>query len=188
MVLGSLCWAASVTVSAPPAPTAISMSIVSELPSELVKYGMVNEPAMSVAVMVLSVSVIENALSATVKPPNISSDRGVVPRSTPSVPLKPAEPNCMLSRSTLGPSGTLTSTDNPFWLLTVRTLPPSAVLTWPSSHARAVSIRLVGAETDIVRSRVPLCRCREGGGYGCQLLRDLVERVRRRGEAARILQ
>ena len=155
MVLGSLCWAASVTVSAPPAPTATSMSIVSELPSELVKYGIVNEPAMSVAVMALSVSVIENALSVTVKPPNISSDRGVVPRSMPSVPLKPAEPNCMLSRSTVGPSGTLTSTDSPFLLLTVRTLPPSAVLTSPSSHPRAASIRLVGAETDIVAHGFP---------------------------------
>ena len=94
MVLGSLCWAASVTVSAPPAPTATSMSTVSELPPESVKYGIVSAPAMSVAVNVLSVSVIENAVSATVKPPNSDGrKRPAWMSSMPSVPLKPAEPN-----------------------------------------------------------------------------------------------
>ncbi len=101
IVLGSFCWAASVTVNAPPAPSVTSISTVFKLPSELVKYGMVSAPAILVPVMVLLVSVIENALRATLKPPNISRDRGPALRSMPRVPLNPKAPNCMLSRSTL---------------------------------------------------------------------------------------
>src|SRR5579872_225938 len=190
MAPGSLCWAASVTVSAPAAPTATSMSMVSWLPSaELAKYGIVSAPEMSVPVIVLSVMVIENVRSATVKPPNISIESGPALRSMPRVPLNPAGPCRMLPRSMLGPpSGTLSSTVSPSWLLTVRTLPPSAVLTWPSSQPSADSIRLSGADTDIGRSRIPLRRRGEGGRYGLELLGDLVELVTGRADAARVAQ
>src|ERR1700733_1032900 len=190
MVLGSACCAARVPVSAPPAPTVTSMSIVCWLPSEeLAKYGIVSAPAMSVPVMVLPVMVIEKVRSETVKPPNISTESGPAPRSMPRVPLNPAGPYRMLARSTLGPpSGTLTSTVRPFWLPTARTLPPSAVLTWPSSQPSADSIRLSGADTDIGGSRIPFRRRGEGGRDGLELLGDLIERVRGRAEAARVAQ
>ena len=133
---------------------------------------------MSVAVMVLSVSVIENALRATVKPPNISRERGEAPRSMPSAPLKPGRAEMhvveidtrtvrhveVYRQTVLAADGQDVAAQRSVDL--AQQPAESAVL----DQARSVEI-------DMVWSRGSLCRRREALGQGCELLGDFVKGV-----------